>query len=726
MEAANIDSSILFLGSLLESDSSSDESEVEIVHIAKRSRFEEKKKDSKKEALLQEIIAFQHKENLAGTTIAKLNKLVNKTEINVKLPESKFAINAAAAKLTAIAPTIYVFCDKCKQLVLNKKMCSLCNIVVEKNSKANNFMCHFSLLSQLRKMLEIYLKDVLNYINREHSEEILSDIDDGRLFRNLKKNFDDNIISLTMNVDGASISNSNAFQLWPVQMYVNCLPPAIRYLAQNIIVTTLFYGKKKPSMKDLLFPLAKELNDHGDLISIHTTDNEFVCFRVCISMIACDLPAKSELQNFVGSNGKFGCGYCYQEGVPVANNANRTTIRFKYEENVKLRSHDEAIELMKRMKSEKNANSLKGVKGTTALLMLPICNDIINIFSIDYMHGLGVIVKDIVKIWLGKRAIPNPPYKQYKISTVQKRELLQSRIMNLKPTMNFRRKPRSILDISDFKASELMHLLWYYLRYTLVGLIDTKIIKNFEKLAAASYILCKSDLRHSEIEDACKLLREFVHEFETIYGPGALTMNIHLLMHYFNMILNCGPLWAHGVFGFENKIGTLKRMVNGTTDYLDQISKKYAATITIKNDDKTSTADIMIQTFKDKKNAEEINVNLKDYGLENGQIWSKYQCNGITYTSLSTNEMKSADYFVRMQNNKCGKIEFFAHNMNKKVLLLHIYNEKFKNFHWIEIERTEQYEIFECNEISEKLLFFKTGTIEYITREPNSYSRASL
>lgn len=45
--------------------------------------------------------------------------------------------------------------------------------------------------------------------------------------------------------------------------------------------------------------------------------------------------------------------------------------------------------------------------------MLPRGLDIINSFSIDYMHGLTGFVKDLVKIWIGKRAIPEPPYKQY-------------------------------------------------------------------------------------------------------------------------------------------------------------------------------------------------------------------------------------------------------------------------------------------------------------------------
>lgn len=122
-----------------------------------------------------------------------------------------------------------------------------------------------------------------------------------------------------------------------------------------------------------------------------------------------------------------------------------------------------------------------------------------------------------------------------------------------------------------------MNCVWYYLRYSLVGLLETKIVKNFEMLSAGSYILCKENIARTDLRRACDLLIDFANEFEVIYGKGAVTMNKHLLRHYFEMIDNCGPLWAHSLFGFENQMGVLKGTVNGTTDYLEQISKSYAA-----------------------------------------------------------------------------------------------------------------------------------------------------
>lgn len=126
-----------------------------------------------------------------------------------------------------------------------------------------------------------------------------------------------------------------------------------------------------------------------------------------------------------------------------------------------------------------------------------------------------------------------------------------------------------------------------------------------------------------------------------------------------------------------------------------------------------------------KKEPEEGYMNLSELGLESNKIWSELVWNGVRYTSLIANETKPADYFVRMKNNKCGKIVLFAYQMDGKILVLNTYAEKIENYHWIETEQNDQYEVFKCCEIQEKLLCFKTGTIEYITREPNRYSRAS-
>lgn len=69
------------------------------------------------------------------------------------------------------------------------------------------------------------------------------------------------------------------------------------------------------------------------------------------------------------------------------------------------------------------------------------------------------------------------------------------------------------------------NMLWFYPRFSIVGLLPTRTVKHFEKLSAAIFILCKKNATFTEIHDACEMLRQFAKDFEMIYGPGAVTMN---------------------------------------------------------------------------------------------------------------------------------------------------------------------------------------------------------
>lgn len=96
-------------------------------------------------------------------------------------------------------------------------------------------------------------------------------------------------------------------------------------------------------------------------------------------------------------------------------------------------------------------------------------------------------------------------------------------------------------------------------------------------LSAATYTLCRENITLNEVSAACDMLLRFANDFEVIYGKGATTINLHYLRHYREMILACGPLWSYSLFAFENNIGEIKKLVCGTTDVLEQISKKNSA-----------------------------------------------------------------------------------------------------------------------------------------------------
>lgn len=361
---------------------------------------------------------------------------------------------------------------------------------------------YFPIEKQILHLLDRHFNEIVEHLQREHTDGVISDIDDGEILKKLKKKYPHvHVLSLSLNTDGANVFKSSKGSLWPVQLYANFLPPKLRYLKQNIILSTIYYGKKKPDIMTLFYALASEFDKWNENVITVYKNNEFWNFKPNVSFGIFDLPAPSEVQAFKGPTGKSACPFCYHSGIPVRNLAGRTTIRYVSQPDSRARNHGETILIAQRVSNE-NSESIDGVKGHCAMLLFSDI-DVINSLPIDYMHGILLgLTKNLIEIWLGKKRIPTPPYGDYKIKQVASKKTLEQRILKMKPTINFSRKPRSIFEIENFKASELMYCLFYYLRYSLVGLLPTRVIKHFEKLSAATYILCKDKISTSEVRQS--------------------------------------------------------------------------------------------------------------------------------------------------------------------------------------------------------------------------------
>lgn len=423
------------------------------------------------------------------------------------------------------------------------------------------------MLPQLKSILPADYDQIMSYLEREKCEGVMADIDDGVAFKKIAAEHPNTkILALTLNVDGASIFHSSKNSLWISQLYLHFLPPEIRFRPENILVVTLYFGSKKPNPFDLISLLAIELENSE--ISIFD-GNRFINFMPAIVTASCDLPAKAMLQHFKGPVGKHACAFCYHPGKAVKNLKGRTTIRYVKTDELKLRTHNETVCNGNRVALHKdNSDSIYGVKGISSMLLFNSF-DIINNFGIDIMHGIGLgIMKDVLQIWMGMRKIPDPKNNlKIKLKNENDRMCLNKRIIKLKPFMNFKRKPRTIFELPNYKATELINFLLFYYRFAVVGLLPTKVVKHLELLSGACFILLKSSINHSELQQATSMLNQFADLFESICGEGAITMNIHLLRHYGRMIHHSGPIWCNSLFGFESNIGEIKSLISGTTNH---------------------------------------------------------------------------------------------------------------------------------------------------------------
>lgn len=97
-------------------------------------------------------------------------------------------------------------------------------------------------------------------------------------------------------------------------------------------------------MEELLYHLAAEIDYLSNkLITVYRED-ELWNFLPVLMICSCDLPARTQIQNFKGTNARFGCAYCYNLGIPIKNKSGRSTIRYIKEQSpAKCRKHRETL-----------------------------------------------------------------------------------------------------------------------------------------------------------------------------------------------------------------------------------------------------------------------------------------------------------------------------------------------------------------------------------------------
>lgn len=616
----------------------------------------------------------------------------------------------------------FVIC-RCENIVKDGELCSNRNTRVKKNSKTNNFIVSFPLVPQIKSALSTHYSEITEYLNREHEHGVLADIDDGTAFKNIAAKYPNvKILGLTMNIDGAAMYRSSKGSLWITQIYQNYLPPNMRYRPENILIVSLFYGVKKPNVFQLLSQLAMELDDCE--ITVFNGD-QFENFVPTIVTASCDLPARAMLQNFKGPVGRFSCPMCYHPGVPVLNLKGTTTIRYLKQNEHAIRKHNETVQKAIAINDQKD--SIDGIKGQSCMLLFNHF-DIIDGFATDFMHGVALgVVKDIFQIWLGIRKIPVPNNSlKIKLKNMNEKNILNRRITQLKPTMNFKRKPRSIFEIHNYKATEFLNFLLYYSRFALMNLLPIQVIKHFELLSAATFILCKSSITNAEVQQANAMLNEFADKFEIIYGKVAITMNVHLLRHYGRVVSICGPLWSNSLFGFESNIGVIKKFLCGPTDILQQISEKYVISKELMKPTYDDTdSDENVYQPKSIILSEEYTHVLSAIGMPvtpgKFTIYRRFKSNGRTYTSVMCQETKSADFFLQLDNGIIGTAEFYFKNGTDMFVLVNKHIINYTHFHIKEVTKLDEYDIFPCNQIRNKILFLSVCGIKYISDIPNAY-----
>lgn len=138
---------------------------------------------------------------------------------------------------------------------------------------------------------------------------------------------------------------------------------------------------------------------------------------------------------------------------------------------------------------------------------------------------------------------------------------------------DFARKPRSLLEISMWKATELKQFLLYTGPVVLVNNISNKMYKHFMLLSVSVRIPLSLDLS-TENCDAEDIMNLFVKNVGLIYGMEFVGYNVHSLLHLAQDTRNFGHLDSISCFPFETFLGKLKKMVRRPQNPVQQIVRR--------------------------------------------------------------------------------------------------------------------------------------------------------
>lgn len=264
------------------------------------------------------------------------------------------------------------------------KSCETCTVCGTEYSlkKMNdgNFFIELPLREQIEKRISENV-DMLNYDTTSNSNDI-TDIFDGELYKSLRAKIGPgSLITLTLNTDGVRVFKSKRkASLWPIQMFINEVPPNKRFKQENIILSGIWFGQD-PVFEVYLKPIIKEMKDLDENKITVNTNNVDKAVNIRVLLISADSPAKCKVLKLKQYNGEFGCNYCLHPGFMVG--ASTTSKYLVSSEKYSLRTHSSTVALMNLYLL--NGEEVLGVMGVSPLIGFKDF-DLIRGSIVDYLH----------------------------------------------------------------------------------------------------------------------------------------------------------------------------------------------------------------------------------------------------------------------------------------------------------------------------------------------------
>ncbi|KAL2086019.1 hypothetical protein ACEWY4_017078 [Coilia grayii] len=344
------------------------------------------------------------------------------------------------------------------------------------------------------------------------------------------------------NIDGLPLFKSSKLQFWPIRGLLKC------DYTKSPFVVGIFCGISKPNIFEYLQQFVKDLVDIQTNGVVH--NGKKCC--VLVDSFVCDAPARAFIKNTKSHNGYSGCDKCDQDGVWM----NKMTYP---ETNVRLRTDRSFSDMID------EEHHLKQTLGPLTGIV-----KMVSMFPLDYMHlcCLGVTRKLLVMWVKGKNLATRIPSKTVSLIS---RKLLELRSHT---PCEFNRKPRALIELDRWKATELQSFMLYWGPIVLKDCLAKELYDKFMLFSVGMYLFLSPAISEEMVAYAQKLMVSFVEHFGNLYGRDEIVFTIHQVIHLADEYRQYGPLDNISGFPFENYLGQIKRLLRKPDHPLQQVVKR--------------------------------------------------------------------------------------------------------------------------------------------------------
>lgn len=352
---------------------------------------------------------------------------------------------------------------------------------------------------------------------------------------------------LSLNIDGFPLFKSTNSSVWPVLCCITNITPLL------VFPIAIAIGKSKPANLDFLQDAINDINVVIQEGFVYAQRQ----FRVSLSCVICDAPAKAMVKFTKQYSGYYGCDRCCQRGKFVGR------MIYPIMTDLELRTNE----------SFRNNEQQEHHKGLSPFLQLPSLN-MVEDFPVDYMHQVCLgVMKKLLLLWI------KGPRQLCRLSAGQVTQV-STRLIEMRQNIprEFARKPRRLDELDRWKATELRQFLLYTGKFVLKDVLPEANFNHFMTLSIAMCILVNLKLVAQHGVYAHQLLLHFVSKSGQLYGPEFLVYNVHSLLHLTRDAQRFGCLDNCAAWKFENHMQVLKRKVRTGKNPAVQLVKRILET----------------------------------------------------------------------------------------------------------------------------------------------------